>query len=91
MTTEAEQQEKISLGREAQALKNNPALEVCMNSTLEDLFVRWMSTGPSDYDERDAIWSTAQALKEFRDTLAAAIDSGKLEERIRDDQQRNYK
>lgn len=86
MTTVDEQQIKIAEGRDAQALKSNPALEACMKATLDDLFLRWVATGPDDGNERMAIWSTAQALRSFNDMVDAFISTGKIEESIRNEQ-----
>lgn len=70
----------IVKGKDAQALKKNPALVECMDTTMGELFARWCATGPKDAEERMAIWSTAQALKEFKDTIDAFINNGKYEE-----------
>ena len=80
MTLE-EQNKIIQMGLDAEALKKNPALESCMNLTMEDLFARWLSTGPNDYDERTSIWGTAQALKAFKDSVDVFISEGAIERR----------
>ena len=79
-----EQQKIIARGRDAKALKTNPVLEECMSTTMEDLFSRWCATGPKDAEERMAIWSTAQALGEFKKTLDFYISSGLFEEKTSD-------
>lgn len=80
-----EQQKIIEMGRNAEALKDNPALEACMTLTMEELFARWLSTGPDDYNERDSIWGTAQALKAFKSSLDTFISSGAIERRNKED------
>ena len=82
--TEEEQLRIIAKGRDAQALIKNTALEDCVSSTLEDLFARWCGTLPDDSAERMAIWSTAQALREFKTTLDTMVATGKLEENNRE-------
>jgi len=82
--TEEEQNKIIAMGREAQALQTNSALEAVFSSTLEDLFSRWCGTASEDTAERMAIWSTAQALREFKNTLDAFVATGKLEETNRE-------
>ena len=89
MPTVDEQQKMISEGRDAKALKNNPALEACMDETLTRLFMEWVSTGPDQFAERDSIHATANALKEFKNTIDAFITTGALEERNRDDEKSN--
>jgi hypothetical protein len=79
-----EQQRIIEMGRNAEALKNNPALEACMSQTLEDLFVKWVSTGPEEYADRDQLWATAQALKAFKDTLDVFIEQGDFERKYKE-------
>ena len=91
MTTEAEQQQIIAQGRDAQALKSNPALNACLDYTLENLFVQWMTTGPDDFAERDQLYATAQALRAFKDSVDSFISTGKLEESIRNEQLRTNK
>lgn len=79
-----EQQAIIEMGRNAEALRNNPALEACFSTTLEDLFTRWCGTAASDGEERMAIWSTAQALRELKTNIDAFVSTGKLEENNRE-------
>jgi len=79
-----EQQQIIEMGRNAEALKQNPALEECMNHTLETLFMQWASSAPDEYTERDQIWATAQALKAFKNTLDAFIESGMIERKYKE-------
>ena len=79
--TEEEQNKIIQMGLDAKALKENPALEACLNLTMEDLFAKWLSTGPEDFDERDSIWSTAQALKALKDSIDVFISEGAIERR----------
>lgn len=86
MTSVDEQQQIIAEGRDAQALKTNPALEACMKATLDDLFLRWIATGPDDGNERMAIWSTAQAVRGLNDMIDSFISTGKVEESIRNEQ-----
>lgn len=80
-----EQQRIIARGRDAQALKTNPVLEECIGETMGDLFSRWCATGPEDSEQRMAIWSTAQALGEFKNTLDLYISAGRFEEKTSDD------
>lgn len=79
-----EQQRIIEMGRNAEALKKNPALEACMSQTLEDLFVKWVSTGPDEYPERDQLWATAQALNAFKTTIDAFIEAGDFERKYKE-------
>lgn len=74
-----EQQAIIEMGRNAEALKTNPALEACMNLTMESLFAQWLSTGPDDFNLRDSIWGTAQALKAFQNSMDVFISEGAIE------------
>lgn len=83
MTSE-QQHRIIEAGRNAEALRNNPTLEACFSTTLEDLFTRWCSTTAQDGEERMAIWSTAQALRELKTTMDTFVSTGKLEEKNRE-------
>lgn len=82
--TYEEQQRIIDAGRNAEALRNNPTLEACFSTTLEDLFTRWCGTTAADGDERMAIWSTAQAMRELKNTIDSFVSTGKLEEKNRE-------
>jgi hypothetical protein len=84
MTLE-EQRAIIEMGRNAEALRENPALEACFASTLDDLFLKWASTEAGDIDERDFLWSTAQALQAFKVTVDIFIQEGAVERRNRDE------
>lgn len=84
MLTHEEQQKIIAMGRDAEALKENPALEACMAHTLEDLFFKWVSTGPDEYNDRDQLWATAQALRVFKDSIDAFISEGAIERKNRE-------
>ena len=82
-----EQRAIIEMGRNAEALKANPALEACFASTLDDLFVKWASTKSDDVEERDFLWSTAQALQAFKVTMDIFIQEGAIERKQREEQE----
>lgn len=88
MTLE-EQQEIIEMGRNAEALKNNPALEACMDLTMDSLFGNWLATSSEDFNERESIWSTAQALKAFKDSIDVFIANGSMERKNREQLNKN--
>lgn len=82
--TDEQQHRIIEMGRQAAQLRDNPTLEACFSTTLEDLFTRWCGTTAADGDERMAIWSTAQALRELKTTIDTFVSTGKLEEKNRE-------
>ena len=89
LLTDEQQSAIITLGREAEALKDNKAFQRICDAILNNVFMEWIGTPSENHQRLHDLHATVRALDAIRVGIEAAIGNATVEidnrERMKDE------